>query len=104
MKKGKFNRILSQLECVHGIAKPVPVTGDPVHISDFIHTVFESKESYGLEGTLFTPEWFSEFSDLNKMHAAKFVHNLLQENGHIVSQKTILEGIDKFNEGFEDAR
>lgn len=104
MKKGKFNRILSQLECVHGIAKPVPVTGDPIYISDFIHAVFESKEEYGLGGTSFTAEWFSEFSEKNKPHAVKFVHNILQENGHIVSKKTILEGIDKFNEGFEDAR
>jgi hypothetical protein len=104
MKKGRFNRILSQLECVHGIAKPVPVTGDPVYISDFIHTVFESKEEFGLGGTNFTPEWFSEFSDINKTRAVKFVHNLLQENGHIVSQKTILEGIDKFNEGFENVK
>ena len=90
------------MESMYAIANPVPVTGDPLHVSDFIHTIFENEE-YGMDGTGLTPEWFSEFSEKNRSGAIKMISNFLQENGHIVSQKTIIEGIEKFNEGFENA-
>lgn len=90
------------MESMYAIAAPVPVSGDPMHVSDFIHTIFENEE-YGLTGTGLTPEWFCEFSEKNNPRAIKMINNFLQENGHIVSQKTIIDGIEKFNEGFENA-
>ncbi len=103
MRKGKFNKFLSRMESMYAIANPVPVTGDPAHVSDFIHAVFENAKDYGIDDTGLTPEWFSYFSNKNRSKAVGMIHTFLQESGHIVSTKTINEGIDKFNEGFENA-
>ena len=99
----KFNKVLSMMESVYGISnKPIVESVDPIYVSDFIHTVFENKEQYGLANTDLSAEWFSSFSEKNKDKACSMIQTILQETGHIVSKKSIMEGIDKYNEGFED--
>lgn len=100
--RGGFNKHLSQLECVHRVSGPIRKPVDPIYVSDFIHNMFENKSEYGIGDTAFTHEWFSDFSSRNKSVAIKFIDKILQENGHIVSTNSLLEGIDKYNEGFED--
>ena len=90
------------MESVHQIAAPVRKPVDSVYVSDFIHAVFENKSEYGLGDTTFSAEWFSDFSGRNKPVAEKFIDKILQEHGHIVSVKSLTEGIDRYNEGFED--
>jgi hypothetical protein len=102
MARGAFNKFLSQMESVHQIAAPIRQSVDAVYVSDFIHTMFENKSEYGLGDTTFTAEWFSDFSSRNKPVATKFIDKILQECGHIVSVKSLTEGIDRYNEGFED--
>lgn len=104
MGRGQFNKRLSQLECVHRLAPPVCESIDPIFVSDFIHTVFENKSDYGLGESAMSAEWFSTFSERNKPTASKLIDKILHENGHVVSRKSIMEGIDKFNEGFEYVR
>lgn len=98
----KFNRTLSQLEAMHGIANPVVENVDPVYVSDFIHTIFENRDQYGIKSDLLTPEWFSEFSERNQNRAIGMIDGILQENGHVISKKSLIEGITEFNKGFED--
>lgn len=98
----RFNKVLSQLECIHQIAKPVTEQADPLLISDTIHHIFENKSAYGLNGNDLTVEWFAQFSERNPKHAMKFIDNILQENGHIVSKKCIIEAIDLYNKEFEN--
>ena len=102
MARGAFNKYLSQMESVHQIAPPVRKPVDAVYVSDFIHAVFENKSEYGIGNTAFSAEWFAEFSSRNKPVAEKFIDKILQENGHIISRKSLTEGIDRYNEGFED--
>lgn len=99
----KFSRKLSQLEAITKIADPVVESVDPVFVSDFIHTVFENRSEYGIKSDLLTPEWFSEFSETNPSKAIGMISNILQESGHIISHKSLLEGIAEFNKDFESA-
>lgn len=98
---GRFNKILSQLECVYQIAPPVVESVNATNVSDFIHAVFENKDKYGIGNTSFSAEWFSDFSERCQPTAVKFIDRILNENGHSVSGKVILEGIAKYNEGFD---
>lgn len=95
----KFNKILSQMEAIHGIAKPVVRQEDPVMISDFIHHVFENSNDYGIEHL--SKEWLNHISNKDKSIAMNFVSGLLEQQGHILSRKSILEGIDNFKQEFD---
>jgi len=90
----KFNKQLSQLEAIYQVAKPVVKTAEPIHISDFIHHMFESQENIREAGL--TKEWFFNYSTKNMGKAINFVNNVLQENDHIIAKKSILEGIQRF--------
>lgn len=96
----RFNKHLSQLEAIYGVAPAVVSQADPTHISDYIHHMFENKSEYGIESDRLDKFWFVEFSHKNPKQAHKFVNNALNEAGHIVSHNSIMEGIQKFSEGF----
>lgn len=98
----KFSRKLSQLEAITKIAEPVVESVDPTFVSDFIHTVFENRSEYGIKSDLLTPEWFSDFSETNPNKAIGMISSILQESGHIISKKSIVEGIAEFNKDFEN--
>lgn len=76
------------------IENQVAKTANPLDISDFIHHAFDNPTEYKLEGI--TKEWFILESIKHPSKATNIVFNLLQENGHIVSKKSILEGIEVF--------
>jgi len=90
----RFNKHLSQLEAIYGVAEPVLKSADPVHVSDFIHYVFENEDTYGLQGL--DKEWFCSFSNLNESNATNFVNNLLHKEGHLINKTSIVEGISNF--------
>ena len=90
----RFNKQLSQLEAIYEVAEPVIKDIDPVHVSDFIHHVFENTDSYELSGL--DKEWFHSYINLNESKAVNFVNNLLQNQGHLISKKSILEGVKEF--------
>ena len=92
----RFNKQLSQLEAIYEVAEPVIKSTDPVHVSDFIHYVFENSDKYGLAGL--DKEWFCNYKSINESRALNFINNLLQGQGHLVSQSSILEGVNKFVE------
>lgn len=96
----KFNRKLSQLEAVHGIAEPVLKYESPVVISSFIKYVFENKSEYGLDQL--SDDWFNRYSETNSKESVNFIHNLLQENNQLISKKSILEGIELFKNGVQN--
>ena len=96
----KFNKILSQLEAVHQIAKPVVRQEDPVMISDFIHHVFENADDYGVNHL--SKDWLTSISSKDKKLAVNFVNGMLEQQGHLLSKKSILEGIDNFKQELEN--
>lgn len=91
----QFNKQLSQLEAIYEVAEPVVKNIDPVHVSDFIHHIFENNNSHQLNGL--DKEWFHSYINLNESKAVNFVNNLLQKQGHLISKKSILEGIKEFS-------
>lgn len=98
----RFNQKLSQLECIYQIAPAVVEHADPIHISDYIHHMFENKCTYGIDFDELDKSWFIQFSKNNPIQAKRFISNTLSESGFIVSGKSIMEGIDTFNKGFTD--
>ena len=97
----RFNKHLSQLEAIYEVAEPVVKSTEPVHVSDFIHYVFENSDEYELKGL--DKEWFCSYVNLNESKAVNFVNNLLQKQGHLVSRKSIMEGVSMFiKDGYYD--
>lgn len=96
----KFNKKLSQMESIYNIAPPVVEQVEPVFVSDFIHHVFENSATYDIEP--FSKKWFKNYASRSANGSFKFVDNLLQESGHIVSRKSILEGITEFSKENDD--
>lgn len=90
----RFNKHLSQLEAIFEVAEPVLKPADPIHVSDFIHHVFENSDAYGLEGL--DKEWFCSYTSLNESNATNFINNLLQGDGHLINKPSITEGISNF--------
>lgn len=90
----KFSKKLSQLESLYEVAKPVVSTENPVFISDFIHHAFENPADFKLEGI--SKRWFQNLSQRDMAQATTIVQNLLQENGHLISRTSIMEGIEAF--------
>ena len=90
----RYNKHLSQLEAMFEVAEPVLKSVDPVHVSDFIHYVFENTSKYDLDGL--DKEWFCSYVNLNENKAVNFVNNLLEDQGHLVAKKSILEGVNTF--------
>jgi len=90
----KFNEKLSQLEATYGVAPPVVESQDSLKISDFIHHIFENQEKYNLKGL--SKEWFIGLSGRDKKGSVNLINNVLQENGNLISKKSILEGIEHF--------
>jgi len=81
-----FNKKLSQLEAIYQVEKPV--AADPLHISDFIHHVFENQEKYEVT-------WQPDI-----MVTSHDVRKLLESRGYNISTETIKKGIGIFeNEG-----
>jgi hypothetical protein len=85
----KVNKKLSRLESLYQVNEKA----DPIHISDFIHHVFENQEAFQLEGEAVSKEWFHKTPK-----AFNFVDSMLRQNGHAVDKQSILEGIDLFRE------
>ena len=71
----RFNKQLSQLEAIFEVAEPVIKDTDPVHVTDFIHYVFENNNTYGLQSL--DKEWFCSYATLNESNAVNFVNNPL---------------------------
>lgn len=92
-----FNKNLSKLEAMFEVENEVVKKAAPLDISDFIHYVFDNPEKYKLEGI--TKEWFILESMKDSKKATSIIFNLLQENGFLVSKKSILEGIEVFKNG-----
>jgi hypothetical protein len=90
----KFNRVLSQLEAVYQVAKPVLKPAEPLQVSDFIHHLIENQGKYQLEG--WTEEEFVEYSNKNLNNSVDFINNILQKKGHFIARKSIVEGIEHF--------
>ena len=83
----KINKKLARLESVYQVAREI----DPVYVSDFIHYVFENKELFNLAGEGVTEEWLGVTPK-----AFEFVDNMLRLKGFVVSEKSILEGLNIF--------
>ena len=92
----KFNKVLSQLEAIHQIAPPVVRQEDPILISDFIHHIFENANDYGINHL--SKEWLNGMSNKDSSIAVNFVGNILEQQGHLLSRKSILEGINNFKQ------
>ena len=90
----KFNKKLSQLEAMYEVASPVVKALPSTYVSDFIHHVFENQEQYNLE--CLSKQWFVDYTARSSQGSFKFVDGILQENGHYISRRSILEGIDQF--------
>ena len=90
----RFNRVLSALEAVHGVASPVVKSADPVLISDFIHHVFENASDYNIDGL--SKEWFSNLACKQPTKAVSFVGGFLEEQGHLVSRQALHEAVNIF--------
>ncbi len=90
----RFNKQLSQLEAIYEVAEPVLKSANSVQISDFIHHVFENVEDFDLTGL--DKEWFCSYAVLNESNSINFVRNLLQKQGHLINNSSILEGINNF--------
>lgn len=91
----KFNRILSAMEATHSVKPPIVEAVDPIYVSDFIHHVFENVNDFGVDGL--SKEWFCEYATRLPTRALSFVGGLLEEKGHIVSRKSLCEGITMFS-------
>lgn len=89
-----FNKKLSQLEAMYQVAPPVKRSEDPIHVADFIHHVFENQKEYDLEGL--EKDWFVHYATNYPERSFRMINGLLETNGHMVSKKSILEGIDTF--------
>lgn len=89
-----FNKNLSKLEAMFEVENEVVKKAIPLDISDFIHYVFDNPEKYKLEGI--TKEWFILESMKDPKKATNIIFNLLQENGFLISKKSILEGVEMF--------
>lgn len=76
------------------VAPPVVKPQDSLHISDFIHHVFENQEQYDLRGL--SKEWFIGLTNRDTKESIKLINKALQETGNIISKKCILEGIEHF--------
>lgn len=90
----RFNKKMSQMESLYEVAKPVVQPVDPIFVSDFIHHAFENPAQYQLEGI--SKKWFQDLVSKDLPKATAMVDNLLQENGHLVSKNSILEGVEAF--------
>ena len=92
-----FNKNLSKLEAMFEVENEVVKKAIPLDISDFIHYVFDNPEKYKLEGL--SKEWFILESIKDSKKATNIIFNLLQENGFLVSKKSILIGVEVFKNG-----
>jgi hypothetical protein len=90
----RFNKHLSQLEAIYEVATPVMKSADPVHVSDFIHYIFENTDTYDITGL--DKDWFCAYTSINESKSVNFINNLLQGQGHLVTKESILEGINHF--------
>lgn len=90
----RFNKHLSQLEAIYEVATPVIKSTSPGHVSDFIHYIFENTNAYDITGL--DKEWFCSYVSLNESKSVNFISNLLQDQGHLIKTKSILEGINQF--------
>lgn len=96
----KFNKVLSQLESMYQISKPVVRDENPILISDFIHHIFENSQEYGIEHL--SSDWMDGIKLKDEKMAVNFVNGLLEQNGHLISRKSILEGIKHFSKEIEN--
>ena len=54
----------------------------------------KNTSKYDLDGL--DKEWFCSYVNLNENKAVNFVNNLLEGQGHLVTKKSILEGVNTF--------
>ena len=78
-----FNQYLAQLEAIYQVNNKEI---DPVYVSDYIYHLVEDEN-------VITESEFLNKEDPEKI---EYLNNILVEQGHKISQKSIMEGVEIF--------